>query len=742
MAKQIHGRGATPRGRERNVTARQPREFAPTCPHGLGATLTAEGVHFAVYSSNASGVEVCLYDAADPSVEVRRAPLARDENDVWHAFLPQVRAGALYGYRAEGPWQPEHGNWFNARKLLIDPYAKAIQGKPVWNPLMANISSDDNPDSNDSGPSALKSVVIRDEFDWQHVTAPARLWKDTVIYEMHVRGFSMLNQAVPAGLRGTYAGLAHSSSIEYLKELGVTAVQLLPVHQHLDDGFLIKHGLTNYWGYNTLGFFAPQNDFAAATDPQEQVNEFKTMVRELHRAGLEVILDVVYNHTAEGNEKGLLLSLRGLDNAGYYMLDGDRRTVNYTGCGNTVNAASSPALRLVLDSLRYWVEQMHVDGFRFDLAATLGRNGDSFNRDAAFFLAIAADPILSRVKLIAEPWDIGPHGYQPGGFPKPWRETSGPYRDATRSFWRGAERALAEFAKRLCGSDDIYGPTRRGPLASVNMLTCHDGFTLRDLWSYNNKHNDANQENNRDGEGNNHSWNCGVEGETTDAEVLATRRKLARACYATLFCSLGVPFMVMGDERWRTQQGNNNAYCQDNAISWLDWSANDDADAMFDFTKRMIRFRQQHPALHRSKHFTGEINQKPGSSTRSWFDWLTHFTGEKPAIINRPDVEWLDANGKKLVHEEWHNPHRRFFAAILDAPDVSLMEGEARDGGPILLLFNASPEDVAFTAPPGNWVMVFDTSLDASFPKQATVVAAGGIITSSSRSVACFLLEN
>ena len=695
-------------------------EFAPVCPHGLGATVTADGTHFAVYSPQAHSVEVCLYDVSNSAVEIKRVSLACDETDVWHAFVPKVAAGALYGYRADGPWQPENGLWFNAHKLLLDPYAKSIFGEPSWNALMTNIDADGKPDAQDSGPTALKSVVICDDFDWGDDAAPGMLWRDTVIYETHVRGFSKQNQTVPSELRGTYAGLAHAASMDYLKALGITAVQLLPVHQHLDDGFLLARKLTNYWGYNTLGFFSPQGEYAAARDPQAQINEFKTMVRELHRAGIEVILDVVYNHTAEGSEDGPLLFLRGLDNGGYYMLNGDRRTVNYTGCGNTVNAACAPALRLILDSLRYWVQQMHVDGFRFDLAATLGRNGEAFNYNAAFFLAIAADPVLSRVKMIAEPWDIGPNGYQPGGFPKPWRETNGPYRDAVRRFWHGDDDAIADFSKRLCGSEDYFGFTARGPLASVNMLTCHDGFTLRDLWSYNEKHNEANGENNNDGDGNNHSWNCGEEGETADATVLATRRKLARASLATVFCSLGVPFLVMGDERWRTQNGNNNCYCQDNEISWLDWMSNDNSEVMLGFTQRLIRFRKEHPALRRSKHFTGEVNPK----------------------TKRPDVAWLDADGKTLAREEWHDAKRHFFAAVMDVAEASPTVVGSSENAPLLFLYNASPEDIAFSLPAGHWKMIFDTACDNSFPEEAPVHTEGEVVTSSSRSVACFVLND
>jgi glycogen operon protein len=447
----------------------------------------------------------------------------------------------------------------------------------------------------------------------------------------------------------------------------------------LDDGFLLGRGLTNFWGYNTIGFFAPHSEYAAAHGGQAMVEEFKTMVRKFHRAGIEVILDVVYNHTAEGDENGPMIFLRGLDNAGYYMLNADVRVVNYTGTGNTLNAASPPALRLVMDSLRYWVEVMHVDGFRFDLAATLGRRGDQFDYFAPFFQAVAQDPVLRNVKLIAEPWDIGPNGYQVGGFPKPWRELNGRYRDRVRRFWRGDSGAAASFAKRLCGSQEIFSPSGRSPLSSVNFVISHDGFTLRDLWTYNEKHNEANGEENRDGDNNNHGWNGGVEGETDDEEINATRRKLARACLATMFCSLGVPFLCAGDERWRTQAGNNNAYCQDNEVSWLDWAKDDVTERMADFVADLIRFRLETPVLRRA----------------------THFNGRPDPLTGKQDVAWLDMDGTPLSHERWHDPQRRAFSAILD--------------GTLLLLFNTSDEKVEFLLPPGKWLPVFDTAQEPSF---------------------------
>ena len=691
-------------------------EFLPSHgSHPPGATVTDDGVHFAVYSRQAHAVDVCLFDAAEPQREIARARLIRDGWDMWRGFLRGVKPGAVYGFRAHGPWQPEHGLWFNPNKLLLDPYARAVTGDPKWNERFQNLRADGGACFHDSSRVALKSVIVRDEFDWQGDAPPLTPWPDTVVYEMHVRGFTKKHPGVPAELRGTYAGLAHPASIAHLRDLGVTAVQLLPVHLHLNDGFLLKRQLTNYWGYNTLGFFAPHHEYAAAREPQAQVDEFKAMVRELHRAGIEVILDVVYNHTAEGDENGPLLSFRGLDNPGYHLLNHEARVMNYTGCGNTVNAASPPALRLILDSLRYWAREMHVDGFRFDLAATMGRRGEAFDRDAPFFQAIAADPVLARVKLIAEPWDIGPNGYQVGGFPKPWHELNGRFRDKARHFWRGDSGFAAAFAKRLCGSDDIYGSQGKNPHATVNFFTSHDGFTLRDLWSYDHKHNEANGENNQDGDNANHGWNCGVEGETKDAAVNALRRRLARASIASIFCSLGVPFLYMGDERWRTQGGNNNGYCQDNEVSWMDWADTRDATRMTDFVKQMIRFRREHSALRRHQHFNGRINP---------------FTGHA-------DVEWFDENGQAMTHEKWYDASRHFFAGRLDAPDAMHANHTEK---PFFLIFNSGGDEVPFPLPAGCWRLVFDTSREPSFPK-ANGTPCDEMFPSAPRSVACLVLD-
>ncbi len=675
-----------------------------------------DGVSFAVYSRLAHAVDLCLFDAADSSRETARVRLEQGDDDVWRGYVSGIKAGAFYGFRAHGPWSPEKGLWFNPRKLLLDPYAKAISGDHQWHPLMQNIGANGAADFRDNGRHALKSVVISDEFDWEGDALLHTSWADTVIYEMHVRGYTMKHPGVPKKLRGTYAGLAESSVLEYLKGIGISAVQLLPVHQHLDDGFLIKRGLTNFWGYNTIGFFAPHSEYAAAHDAQSQVIEFKKMVRALHGAGIEVILDVVYNHTAEGDENGPSIFLRGLDNTTYYLTNGDARTLNYTGCGNTVNAASPPCLRLIMDSLRYWVLEMHVDGFRFDLAATLGRRGEQFDYAAPFFQAVAQDPVLSRVKMIAEPWDMGPNGYQVGAFPKPWRELNGRYRDDARLFWCGSPWATADLAKRFCGSDDIFGPAGRSPLTSLNFLTSHDGFTLRDVLSYHDKHNEANGEDNRDGDNQNHSWNCGVEGETKDDAVLALRRKIARSMLATLFCSLGVPFLNAGDERWRTQGGNNNAYCQDNEISWIDWSESAESRAFQSFVARLVLFRKAHPVLRRALHFDGRID----------------------SVTGKADISWFDAVGEPMSHETWHTPDTAFFAALINEAG----RGETMNGQKSLLfLSNTSPQVISFPLPEGNWLLAFDTSREISFVDKVSSMNVDESFECDARSVACLVLD-
>jgi len=667
-----------------------------------GITQVPEGTRFVVHSRHAVALDLCLFDPADPALETARVRMRRAERDLWHATVRDVACGTLYGYRAHGPWLPQNAMRFNAKKLLLDPYARAIHGTPnaamhmhaMPDPLHA-------PGSIDNGAEALKGVVIDEAFDWGDDAPPRVPWSVMVICELHVKGYTQQHPQVPEAERGTYAGLAHPEVIRYLRELGITSVQLLPVHQHLDDLFLLERGLTNYWGYNTAGFFAPHNTFAAAREPQEQVREFKAMVKALHAAGIEVILDVVYNHTAEGNQYGPSLMFRGLDDHSYYRHhfgEDGAGYLNVTGCGNSVDSASPPTLRLILDSLRYWVTDMHVDGFRFDLAVTVARNEkDGFHAQSQFLSAVAQDPVLSQVKLIAEAWDISREdSYQVGQFPEPWRELNGRYRDTMRSWWRGDRGITAEFAKRFCGSQDIYGWNQRPPLSSINFLTSHDGFTLLDLVSYQDKHNEANGEDNRDGDSSNHSTNCGVEGPTPDTVVNEARARLRRGMVAAMFCSLGVPFLTAGDERGRTQRGNNNAYCQDNEISWLDWSQCD--QEMLEFTRRMAAFRRDHPRFGRRTYYDGRINPENGMR----------------------DVTWLDADGTLLGHDKWHSESRTCFGALLG--------GVENDAAPLLLIFHSGPAAHPFTLPgdeDNRWKVVFDTALNPSFPRRVPRQYAG-----------------
>ncbi|MBK8090889.1 MAG: glycogen debranching protein GlgX [Verrucomicrobiaceae bacterium] len=653
-----------------------------------GVSFTPDGTRFVVCSEHAVAVDVCLYAPLAPEREVARARMQRAENHLWHVVMPQAAPGMLYGFRAHGEWQPDRGRRFDGRKLLLDPYARAIFGNPDSAPHMLA-----GPRSRDNGREALKSVVVDESYDWRgdsHLCIP---WRDSVIYELHVKGFTKTHPGLPEELRGTYAGLSHPEVIEYLLSLGVTAVQLLPVHAHLDDLFLLERGLTNYWGYNTLGFFAPHGEYASVDDPQAQVREFKDMVRSLHAAGIEVILDVVYNHTAEAGVEGPMLMLRGLDDSAYYRQTADHNYVNVTGCGNSVDSASALGLRLILDSLRYWVTEMHVDGFRFDLAVTVARDEhDAFSSFAPFLAAVEQDPVLSRVKLIAEPWDISQaDSYQVGGFPAPWRELNGKFRDTARCYWRGDAGMTAEFAKRFCGSEDIYGPLARPPLASVNFITSHDGFTLRDLVSYAKKHNEANGEANRDGDEHNFSQNRGEEGPTNDEAILEQRSRAARALMATLALATGVPMLCAGDERGRTQQGNNNAYCQDNAISWLDWSTCD--EVMLRFVRRVLALRRERAALRRVAFFDGKIDPLTGLR----------------------DVTWLEGDGTWLCSEEWHDPARQHFGAL-----IAGVSGEA----PLLLLFNNDTAACQFHLPGDSvtiWQLLFDTAQPDSHTRHAGV---------------------
>ena len=652
-----------------------PERCEPGRPWPLGATLENEGVNFAVFAAHADKVEVCLFDHTGTR-EVRRLELPARTDDVWHGFAPGLAPGTLYGLRVHGPYDPGQGLRHNPHKLLLDPYARALD-RPLrgagWHyayPL-GHPQRDLHMDTADNGAGAAKCVVVDPAFDWEGDTRPNTPWEDTVFYEVHVRGFTKLMDGVPEGLRGTFAGLATDSAIAHFKRLGVTAVQLLPVHAFNDERRLIDLGLGNYWGYNSIGFFAPEPRYLSGSE----INEFRRMVKALHAAGLEVILDVVYNHSCEGNHLGPTLSFKGIDNRSYYRLTQDHRHyLDFTGTGNTLDASHPATLRLIMDSLRYWVEEMHVDGFRFDLAPAISRTGSgAYEHRSPFLSAVAQDPVLRRVKLIAEPWDLGDYGYQVGGFPCGWSEWNGRYRDAVRDYWRGTEGSLPEFASALCGSADVYGPSRRGPIASVNIITVHDGFTLHDLVSYNDKHNEANAEDNRDGESHNRSWNCGAEGPSTDESVIALRERQKRNFLTTLFASRGVPLLLGGDEMSRTQGGNNNAYCQDNPVSWFDWSEARRGDPLIDFTAALMRLRRELPVLRRNQWLSGD-----------------------PDEGGRRDIAWYSVWGLPMTEEEWTNPAVRCVAAVLDARFAA---NQDTGGQSVLLVFNATAEDVTFTIP-------------------------------------------
>jgi isoamylase len=662
-------------------------------PWPLGATLEDGGVNFAVFASSAERVEICLFDA-DGAREERRIVLAARTDDIWHGFVPGLAAGARYGVRVHGPYAPHQGWRCNPYKLLLDPYARALD-RPLhgaaWQygyPLGQD-KRDLHMDTRDNGASAAKCVVVDPAFDWGGDAHPGTPMEDSVFYEIHVRGFTRQMPEVPEHLRGTFAGLGSEPAIAHLKKLGVTAVELLPVQAFNDERRLIDLGLSNYWGYNTIGFFAPEPRYLSGGDP----NEFRAMVKALHAAGLEVILDVAYNHSCEGNHLGPTLCFKGIDNRSYYRLTEDHRHyLDFTGTGNTLNASHPAMLRLIMDSLRYWVEEMHVDGFRFDLAPAIARNGQGgFDHRGPFLSAVAQDPVLKRVKLIAEPWDLGDHGYQVGGFPQGWSEWNGQYRDRLRDYWRGIEGSLPDFAAALCGSSDIYGPSRRGPRASVNIVTVHDGFTLNDLVSYNDKHNEANAEDNRDGESHNRSWNCGAEGPTDDPEILAFRERQKRNFLTTLFASRGVPLLLGGDEMSRTQGGNNNAYCQDNPVSWFDWSEERRQDPLLAFTQAMIRLRRELPVLRHNA-------------------WLS---GQRDAD-GRRDIGWYSVWGLEMTEEEWTNPAVRCVAAVLDARFAPSHQ-EAGSNRSVLLVFNATGHDAIFTLPrvtahEGEWALRIDTA--------------------------------
>ena len=679
----------------------------------LGATWMGTGVNFALYSQAATAVYLCLFDEIYAK-EVQVIRVREKADEVWHIFLPEARPGQIYGYRVEGPWDPGRGLRFNPAKVLLDPYAKATLGEVKWGPEMfsyqiEHADKDLIIDGRDNALFCPKSVVADQTFNWDNDRSPHYTLAESVIYEVHVKGFSQLWDVLPEEQRGTYSGIGSAEAIKYFKQLGITAVELLPVHHHINDEHLQAKGLTNYWGYNSISFFAPEPRYASWDKSGQQVAEFKQMVKNLHTAGIEVILDVVYNHTAEGNHLGPTFSFRGIDNQAYYRLvpDDPRHYFDYTGTGNTVNATHPRVLQLIMDSLRYWVTEMHVDGFRFDLAAALARELHEVSRLSSFFDVIHQDPIVSQVKLIAEPWDVGEGGYQVGNFPVLWCEWNGKYRDTGRCFWKGDAGQLSDFANRLTGSSDLYENSSKSPTASINFITAHDGFTLHDLVTYNDKHNDANGEDNRDGESNNNSWNCGAEGETKDVEINKLRRKQKRNLLATLFLSQGVPMLCGGDEYGRTQKGNNNAYCQDNEISWLSWEHTPEEEAQIAFTSKLIGFRNQHPIFHRAKFFQG-----------------------KPILGNTlKDINWLRADGEEMSSSDWQD-HIRSVGVLLCGDDIGLetFEGQSVTDDTFYLCFNSYHEGVNFNLPGDevvSWQEVIDTSLEEAFVEEQKILKAG-----------------
>ncbi len=672
----------------------------PGSPRPLGATWDGEGVNFALFSQHASGVELCLFDAPGDGKEVVRIPMRERTNRVWHCYLPDVRPGQLYGYRVHGPYSPEQGHRFNPNKLVLDPYAKAISGTIDWDDAVfgyeiGNPGADMSFSALDSAGSMPKCVVVDTAFTWGDDRPPQTPWSRSLIYECHVKGMTMLHPDVPPHLRGTYLGLCSDPILDHLISLGITAIELLPVHHFATERRLRELGLTNYWGYNTIGFFAPDPRYATAAGG-EQVNEFKTMVKAFHRVGIEVLLDVVYNHTGEGNHFGPTLCFRGIDNASYYRLvPGDpRHYYDFTGCGNSLNVLHPRSLQLVLDSLRYWVTEMHVDGFRFDLAPTLARDPFEFDGFSRFFATVQQDPVLSGVKLIAEPWDLGPGGYRLGGFPPGWAEWNGRYRDCARRFWRGDEGQVPELASRLAGSSDIFHGGDRGPFASINFVTCHDGFPLHDLVSYERKHNDANGEHNRDGADDNWSRNWGVEGETTAQPVIRLRERMKRNFLATLAFSQGVPMLSHGDELGRTQRGNNNAYCQDNEISWINWDLGDRERELLDFTRHVFRIFASNPVFRR----------------RGFFE------DKKREDGRAKDISWLRPDGREMTLEDWQNPKNRAIGMLIygDAADDVDERGRPNSGQTLLLMINGSNRARHFALPrppePGHWHEIVNTA--------------------------------
>jgi isoamylase len=703
-------------------------EVWPGTPYPLGATWDGAGTNFALFSEVAEQVELCLFDGDDANGDSRETRIAITEVDglVWHCYLPGVEPGQRYGYRVHGPYQPERGHRCNPAKLLLDPYGKALEGQVTWHQAVYSYQHG-NPsvlNTDDSAAYMPRNVVINPYFDWGDDRPPRTPYHETLIYEAHVRGLTMLHPDVPAEQRGSYAALAHPAVIDHLTRLGVTAVELMPVHQSVPEPALVRRGLTNYWGYNTIAFLAPDNRYSSSGTPYGHVAEFKTAVKALHAAGIEVILDVVYNHTAEGGGLGPTLSFRGIDNAAYYQLaSGDPQSyLDYTGCGNSLNVRNPHPLQLIMDSLRYWILDMHVDGFRFDLAAALARELHNVDRLSAFFDLVQQDPAVSQVKLIAEPWDVGQGGYQVGHFPPLWTEWNGKYRDTVRDLWRGRAATLPEFASRLTGSSDLYETSARRPVASVNFITCHDGFTMRDLVSYDRKHNEANGDYNRDGTDDDRAWNCGAEGPTDDPAVNELRARQVRNFLVTLFCSQGVPMLLAGDEMSRTQRGNNNAYCQDNEVSWIDWEAAGKQQDLIDFTCMLSELRRAHPVFRRRRFFSGQA-----------------------AADGLQDIVWLTPAGRTMTDNDWQTGYARSLTVFLNGDAITEpgLRGEPVRDDSFLLLFNANREPVAFTVPgvrfgPG-WEVLISTATavgaPAPGPTGTVIVRPGWRIELAGRSI-------
>jgi glycogen operon protein len=695
-------------------------------PHPLGATWNGRGVNFALFSANATQVELCVFDD-DGAREIQRIPLPEYTDEVWHGYLPDARPGTIYGYRVHGPYEPDRGHRFNSNKLLLDPYAKALHGRLEWNPALFGYtmeSGDDlSFDERDSASHMLKCRVVDPAFTWGEDRCPRISWERTSIYELHVRGYTMRHPEVPETLRGTFRGLTDPAVLDHIRRLGVTAVELLPVHGFVDDSYLLDKGLVNYWGYNSISFFAPARRYASI--PDFSFSEFKEMVARFHEVGIEVILDVVYNHTAEGNELGPTLSFKGIDNASYYRLlpDQPRYFINDTGTGNTLNLSHQRVLQMVTDSLRYWVQEMHVDGFRFDLGTILAREPYGFDEGGGFLDSCRQDPVLSSVKLITEPWDCGPGGYHVGGFPPGWAEWNDRYRDTVRAYWKGDEGTLAELGTRITASSDLFNRRGRKPWASVNFITAHDGFTLNDLVSYDDKHNEANGEDNRDGHSDNRSWNHGAEGPTDDPEIIELRERQKRNMLATLLLSQGTPMLLAGDEFGRTQRGNNNAYCQDNEISWVDWDYDERGEALTRFVEKLTRLRRQYPVLRQSRFLTASWNEELGIK----------------------DSTWLAPSGDEMTQEQWQDPRAKCLGLLLDGR--AQVSGIRRRGSEatLLLILNAHHDVVVFTLPEvaggRDWVRLIDTNLpeEDDDPEEPARLAFGHRYEVTARSLLLFL---